>query len=113
MAENRSYIFFRFTSAASEGSLGKPLTPLVSLATDPNLLPLGAVAVLHAPLSAQSGTGPLRGIVLAQDAGADIQGCRLDLYLGSGERAERLEATLRTPATLHLLVSKSALRARP
>lgn len=116
MAESRSYVFFRFTSSASEGSLGKPLTPLVSLATDPSLLPLGAVAVLHAPLSippsGPDGAGTLRGIVLAQDAGADIQGLRLDLYLGSGDRAERLEATMRTPATVHLLVSKSALRAR-
>lgn len=113
MAENRSYIFFRFTTAASEGSLGKPLTPLVSLATDPSLLPLGAVAVLQAPLSAKDGAGALRGIVLAQDVGADMRGARIDLYLGSGERAERLEANLRTHATLHLLVSKSALRARP
>jgi membrane-bound lytic murein transglycosylase A len=117
MAESKSYIFFRFTAAASEGALGKPLTPLVSLATDPSLLPLGAVAVLSAPLSVplsgQGGPEPLRGLVLAQDSGADIRGLRLDLYLGSGERAERLEASLRTPATLHLLVSKSALRARP
>lgn len=117
MTESRSYVFFRFTIAASEGSLGKPLTPLVSLATDPSLLPLGAVAVLQAPLSGplsvRDGPDSLRGIVLAQDAGADIQGSRLDLYLGSGERAERLEATMRTPATLHLLVSKNALRARP
>ncbi|OGR34450.1 MAG: hypothetical protein A2051_00795 [Desulfovibrionales bacterium GWA2_65_9] len=113
MAENASYVFFRFTAAASEGSLGKPLTPLVSLATDPSLLPLGAVAVLSAPLSAQGGAESLRGLVLAQDSGADIRGLRLDLYLGSGERAERLEATMRTPATLYLLVSKSALRARP
>jgi membrane-bound lytic murein transglycosylase A len=113
MAENASYVFFRFTTAVSEGSLGKPLTPLVSLATDPSLLPFGAVAVLDAPLSAQGGADSLRGLVLAQDSGADIRGLRLDLYLGSGERAERLEASLRTPATLHLLVSKNALRARP
>jgi membrane-bound lytic murein transglycosylase A len=113
MAENKSYVFFRFTHAASEGSLGKPLTPLVSLATDPSLLPLGAVAVLEAPLSAQQGGAKsLCGLVLAQDSGADIRGLRLDLYLGSGERAERLEASLRTPATVHLLVSKNALRAR-
>ncbi len=116
MAENASYVFFRFTAAASEGSLGKPLTPLVSLATDPSLLPLGAVAVLSAPLpvssTGQGGAESLRGLVLAQDSGADIRGLRLDLYLGSGERAERLEAALRTPATLYLLVSKSALRAR-
>jgi len=116
MAASKSYIFFRFTAAASEGALGKPLTPLVSLATDPSLLPLGAVAVLAAPMTVPLGQGaaePLRGLVLAQDSGADIRGLRLDLYLGSGERAERLEASLRTPATLHLLVSKSALRARP
>ncbi|MBA4356454.1 MAG: transglycosylase [Desulfovibrio sp.] len=112
MAENRSYVFFRYSAAVGEGALGKPLTPLVSLATDPSLLPLGAVAVLDAPLPAQGAPEPLRGLVLAQDSGADIQGLRLDLYLGSGARAERLEAGLRTPATLHLLVSKSALRGR-
>jgi len=111
MSENRSYVFFRFTQAASEGAMGKPLTPLVSLATDPSLLPLGAVAVLDALLPGQPAE-PLRSLVLVQDSGADIRGLRLDLYLGSGERAQRLEASLRTPATLHLLVSKNALRAR-
>jgi len=117
MAQNRSYVFFELRSGANLGAMEKPLTALVSLATDPSLLPLGAVAVLDAPLSvplsAPGGPGPLRGLVLAQDAGADIRGLRLDLYLGSGERAERLEASLRTPATLYLLVSKNALRARP
>ena len=115
MAENRSYVFFRYTAAASEGSLGKPLTPFVSLATDPSLLPLGAVAALDVPLPTQGGQGgrePLRGLVLAQDSGADIRGLRLDLFLGGGQRAESLEAGLRTPATLHLLVSKNALRGR-
>ena len=120
MAANQSYVFFRFTQAASEGSLGKPLTPLVSLATDPSLLPLGAVAALDAPLpvsspgipSGQVQAGSLRGIVLAQDCGADIQGLRLDLYLGGGEQAELLVANFRTPAAVRLLVSKRALRAR-
>lgn len=114
MAANRSYVFFRFTAAASEGSLGKPLTPLVSLATDPGLLPLGSVVAMDLPLSlSDTGTGgALRGLALAQDTGADIRGLRLDLYLGRGERAERLESGLRAPATLHLLVSKSALRAK-
>lgn len=113
MAESRSYVFFRFSDAASQGSLGKTLTPLVSLATDPSLLPLGAVAALDVPLPSQGGPESLRGLVLAQDSGADIRGLRLDLYLGGGERAERLEAGLRSPARFHLLVSKSALRARP
>jgi len=110
MTKNRSYVFFRFTAAAGEGSLGKPLTPLVSLATDPSLLPMGAVAALDVPLPSSS--GPLRGLVLAQDTGADIRGLRLDLFLGGGAQAERLVSSLRTPAALHLLVSKSALRAK-
>jgi membrane-bound lytic murein transglycosylase len=70
------------------------------------------VVALEAPLPSAAPSGSLRGLVLAQDTGADIRGLRLDLYLGSGERAERLEASLRTPAALHLLVSKSALRAK-
>lgn len=117
MAGNRSYVFFELRqgegAGASLGALEKPLTPLVSLATDPSLLPLGAVAALDLPLPGAAG-GPataLRGLVLAQDTGADIRGARLDLFLGCGERAQRLEAGLRTHAGLHLLVSKNALRA--
>jgi membrane-bound lytic murein transglycosylase A len=64
------------------------------------------------PLPAQGGQEPLRGLVLAQDSGADISGLRLDLFLGGGQRAESLVAGLRTSATLHLLVSKNALRGR-
>lgn len=117
MAGNRSYVFFELrqgeNAGASLGALEKPLTPLVSLATDPSLLPLGAVAALDLSLPGAAG-GPattLRGLVLAQDTGADIRGARLDLFLGGGERAQRLEAGLRTHAGLHLLVSKNALRA--
>lgn len=110
MADNPSYVFFRYTSAVGEGSLGKPLTPLVSLATDPSLLPLGAVLALDVPVP--TAYGSLRGLALAQDTGADIRGLRLDLFLGSGERAERMESGLRAPASLYLLVSKSALRAK-
>ncbi len=112
MAANRSYVYFRFTDAASEGSLGKPLTPLVSLATDPGLLPLGTVVALDVPMPAAAVQPTLRGLALAQDSGADIRGVRLDLYLGRGERAERLESGMRAQAALHLLVSKSALRAK-
>jgi membrane-bound lytic murein transglycosylase A len=116
MAENRSYVFFELGRGSqpgeSLGALEKPLTPLVSLATDPSLLPLGAVAALDLSLPGAEG-GPaqaLRGIVLAQDTGADIRGSRLDLYLGGGERARRLESGLRTHAGLYLLISKNALR---
>jgi membrane-bound lytic murein transglycosylase A len=114
MAQNRSFVFFELRQGVSVGALEKPLTALVSLATDPSLLPLGSVAALEVPLPGQNGGIPvsLRGLVLAQDTGSAIRGHRLDLYLGSGAEAERLESGLRASASLHLLVSKNALRAK-
>jgi len=114
MAQNRSYVFFELRQAASAGAMEKPLTALVSLATDPSLLPLGSVAALDVPLPGRNGGASvsLRGLVLAQDTGAAIRGHRLDLYLGGGAEAERLESGLRASAGLHLLVSKNALRAK-
>lgn len=112
MAQNRSYVFFELRAGGSAGAMEKPLTALVSLATDPSLLPLGSVAVLEMALPGRNGGSPagIHGLVLAQDTGSDIRGHRLDLYLGEGEQAERLEAGLRASGGLHLLVSKNALR---
>lgn len=112
MAGNRSFVFFELRQGPNLGAMGKPLTALVSLATDPSLLPLGAVAVLDLGLPAANGSAPrtLKGLVLAQDTGAAIRGHRLDLYLGGGETAARMEAGMRASAGLHLLVSKNALR---
>ena len=114
MMQNRSYVFFELRPGANVGAMEKPLTALVSLATDPSLLPLGAVAALDLGLPGQNGGSSVsfHGLVLAQDTGSDIRGHRLDLYLGGGERAERLEAGLRASAGLHLLVSKNALRSK-
>ena len=117
MAENRSYVFFALGrdsgTVSSLGALGKPLTPLVSVATDPSLLPLGSVAALDLPLPGGEG-GPesaLRGLVLAQDAGSAIRGNRLDVYFGGDERARLQASGLRVRAGLYLLISKNALRA--
>ncbi len=112
MAQNRSYVFFELCSGPTVGAMEKPLTALVSLATDPSLLPMGAVAVLDLGLPGSNAGAPvgLHGLVLAQDVGSAIRGHRLDLYLGGGEPAARLEANLRASAGLHLLVSKNALR---
>lgn len=114
MARNRSFVFFELRQSASCGAMEKPLTAMVSLATDPSLLPLGSVAALDVPLPGQNGGSPvsLRGLVLAQDTGSAIRGHRLDLYLGDGDEAGRQAYGLRTSAGLHLLVSKNALRAK-
>lgn len=117
LAENRRYIFFRIAEDEPEGAMGKPLTPLVSLATDPNLLPLGSVLALEAELpggpgpadAAPGGTHPVRGIGLVQDVGAAIKGLRLDYYIGAGHDAGLVADRVRAPATVYLLVSKEAV----
>ncbi len=112
MAQNRSYVFFELRSGPTVGAMEKPLTALVSLATDPSLLPMGAVAVLDLGLPGSNAGAPvgLHGLFWAQDAGSASRGHRRDLNLGGGAPAARLEANLRASAGLHLLVSKNALR---
>jgi membrane-bound lytic murein transglycosylase A len=115
LAENRRYIFFRLADDEPEGAMGKPLTPLVSLATDPSLLPLGSVLALEAELPAAPASGfaevprPVRGIGLVQDVGAAIKGLRLDYYIGAGQEAALVADRVRAPATVYLLLSKEAV----
>lgn len=110
MAENRSYVFFRFSEEGAEGSIGQPLTPLVSVATDPEVLPLGAVLAFGAGLPGQSrGKRSVKGIGLAQDTGSAILGSRVDYYIGEGDRAARVASRTKTLASIHILVSKDII----
>lgn len=114
MAENRSYVFFRLEDAPPEGSIGKPLTPMVSLATDRKLLPLGSLLAFEAEIpeaknGKATGKRTVSGIGLAQDTGTAIQGPRLDYYIGEGNEVEPIANRIMTPATVYLLISKEAL----
>ena len=114
MAENRSYVFFRLESSPPEGSNGKPLTPMVSLATDRELLPLGSLLAFEAEIP-ETGNGQpagvrrITGIGLAQDTGSAIRGSRLDYYMGEGNEVEPIASRIKTEATVYLLISKQAL----
>jgi membrane-bound lytic murein transglycosylase A len=87
---NPRYIFFRLTSEGPLGSLGVPLTPGRSLATDPTFYPPGALAYIHTTqpvvsVQEQVTWKPLARFVLIQDRGAAITGPqRADLFWGSG-----------------------------
>ena len=105
LAENERYIFFEFSDEGARGAHGMPLTPMVSVATDPDLLPLGSMLILDAALSC----GNVRGLVLAQDTGAAIQGARLDFYGGVGRQAGAFIQGINTPVEVYLLVSRKAL----
>jgi len=105
--ENPSYVFFRLAENGPLGSMGQTLTPWVSVASDPDLAPLGSVLFLDAELPEATGkTGKLAGIVLAQDRGGAINGNHFDLFCGSGRQAEYVAGHLKHKAKIFLMVRK-------
>lgn len=116
MAENRSYVFFRLADAPPEGAMGKPLTPMVSIATDRRLLPLGSVLAFEAEIpdyKVRNGRRAKRrvtGIGLAQDTGTAIKGAHVDYYVGEGHKVEPVASRIKTRASVYLLISKDALK---
>ncbi len=107
---NPSYVFFQLRQDGPYGAMGHKLTPLVSLATDPALIPLGALLALRVDLPGGGSRGTLAGLGLAQDVGGAIKGRHVDLFCGSGAQAGRLAGRLKARGRLHLLVSKTVLQ---
>lgn len=107
---NERYVFFRESEATSPaGSMGRALTPLVSLAVDRSAFPLGAPLVFAVDLPTPDGKGgsvtsPVRGIGLAQDAGGAILGRRVDLFCGSGDEAAFAAGRLNSPGQVWMLL---------
>jgi membrane-bound lytic murein transglycosylase A len=91
---NESYVFFRFLESAAVGSLGRPVTPGRSIATDARLFPKGALAFISTErpeLLADGTVGwkPLTRFVMNQDTGGAIKGAgRVDVFWGRGPDAE-------------------------
>jgi membrane-bound lytic murein transglycosylase A len=109
-AHNQRYIFFQPTADGPRGSLGVPLTPGRSLATDPNHYPVGALGFI---LTKRPVVNPVERIswqevsrfVLLQDSGAAITGlARADLFWGSGADIEA--GYMAQEGELYLLVKK-------
>ena len=95
-------------------SMGCVLTPLASVAVDRSLVPLGAALLLDTDLPAQNGGRPgatqrFLGMVLAQDTGGAIKETRIDLFCGSGERADFLAGNMKQRAQAYVLVSRAVL----
>ena len=105
---NASYVFFREASKGPLGAMGYPLTPWVSIATDPRVLPAGALAVLISPLPDASGnySRSFHGLVLPQDRGGAIKGNRVDIFFGPDEEAAHLAGHLDARGAVYVLVKK-------
>ncbi len=113
LSYNPSYVFFRVVDHGPIGSVGVPLTPLRSIATDSALFPKGALALVEveAPVfdrnGSISGTKRLQRLVLNQDTGGAIKGPgRVDLFTGRGPESELLAGHLNAPGELYFLMKK-------
>ena len=99
MNENPSYVFFDIRTGLAEnegpiGSAGAPLTPMVSVAADPDHHPLGSVLYVEY----DPATGLQDGFAIVQDTGGAIKGQgRLDLFVGSGDSAGKIAGDLKHP----------------
>lgn len=100
LATNERYTFFRVGEGGVVGSLGVELTAGRSIAADPRLVPLGAIAYLATP--------SLRRLVVSQDTGAAIVGARADLFLGAGAAAEAVAGAMRDRGALFVLRPRAA-----
>jgi len=113
LSHNERYTFFRFLDKDPVGSLGEPVTPGRSIATDPDFFPEGTLAFirLQKPVYGAKGNDKERvkfsRFVLSQDKGSAIKGPgRVDLFCGFGEEAEYTAGTLKEKGELYLLIKK-------
>jgi membrane-bound lytic murein transglycosylase A len=105
---NPSKIFFReLKGEGPVGAMGVAVTPRVSVAADPAYIPLGAPLLVETTLSRRG--QPLMQLMVAQDTGGAIKGAnRIDLFLGPGAEAAADAGAQSAPATLTLLIPRTA-----
>ncbi|MCA3254272.1 MAG: murein transglycosylase A [Alphaproteobacteria bacterium] len=117
MRENKSYIFFReLTGEGPLGSMGVAVTPEVSVAADPQFIPLGAPLWIDTMIpepNAKDPKGytqtPFRRMMVAQDIGGAIKGPnRYDLFWGPGDRAAKVAGGLSWQGRAVVLLPKAA-----
>ena len=97
------YVFFRFGAEHPKGTAGCELTPWVSMAVDPRVLPLGGIVSYALPGQRQ---GIRRGLGFAHDTGGAIRLRRIDIYTGEGEDAHRQAMTIYNQGQVWLLLAK-------
>lgn len=103
---NPSYVFFRLANDGPVGGMGRVLTPQVSLAVDPRVLPYGSLLFYSVALPDKKGqhTQPVYALGLPQDTGGAIKGRRIDIFCGAGEWAEHVAGHLNNQGDVYILL---------
>lgn len=111
---NDRYVFFRQVERDPLGSLQIPVTSGRTIATDPDVFPRGALALIKTqkPLFDPKGQirqwVPFSRFVLNQDAGAAIKGPgRVDVFCGDGPDAEQMAGSLKEKGDIYILIRKN------
>lgn len=102
---NPSYVFFRkIAELASDqgpiGALGRSITPMRSVAVDPDFTPMGAPIWIE-----KTGRNPIRSLMVAQDTGGAIKGPqRADIFFGTGDAAGDAAGTVKDGGRMLVLL---------
>ena len=95
MQRNESFVFFRALTGLSPeagpiGAMGRSVTPLRSIAVDPDVTPLGLPVWIE-----MDGAPHLDRLMIAQDTGSAIKGAqRADIFMGTGAAAGSVAGTV-------------------
>ncbi len=113
MNYNERYVFFRTAAEGPLGALNLPLVAGRSIATDLDIYPPGALALIKTrkPLYDEQGRisswQTFSRFVLNHDTGAAIKGPgRADLFCGTGATAERTAGAMKERGELYFLIKK-------
>ncbi|MEM9267277.1 MAG: MltA domain-containing protein [Cyanobacteria bacterium P01_F01_bin.13] len=111
LPRNDRFVFFKATGGSPPiGNLNVPVTPGRSIATDKTLMPPGALALisLELPVSITADSWQAMAVnrfVLDQDTGGAIRGPgRVDIFVGTGDRAGQQAGLINTSGQLYYLL---------
>lgn len=102
---NPSYVFFREVSRVPShrgplGAMNRSITPLRSIAVDPEYVPLGAPVWIE-----KGGAGHMHRLMVAQDTGSAIKGAqRADIFFGTGDAAGMAAGRMKDPGRMVVLL---------
>jgi membrane-bound lytic murein transglycosylase A len=115
LSQNNRFIFFKEQESTSPiGSLGLPVVEERSIAIDQGRLPPGAVSIIRTSLPRADKYGKIQMVrssrfVLNLDSGSAIRGPgRVDVFMGTGDRARERANHVHGDGELYYLFSKKA-----
>jgi hypothetical protein len=88
------------------GALGKPITPLRSVAVDSDVIPLGTpIYILELDgVPRKPGGTPLDGCFIAEDRGMKVEGQHVDIFTGNASVTSHLNGLLPSNSGVHVYV---------